>query len=77
MAFCAKAEAEQKARTEAKTKEKEDLQALRQKRALEREQLEAKRKAVEGKEIPKTPAAEQPSLVDILMRNLDRIHRRV
>jgi len=73
----AKAEAEQKARAEAKTKEKEDLQALRQKRALEREQLEAKRKAVEGKEILKTPAAEQPSLVDILMRNLDRIHRRV
>ena len=73
----AKAEEEQRTRAESKTKEKEDLQALRQKRALEREQLEAKRKAVEGKEIPKTPAAEQPSLVDILMRNLDRIHRRV
>jgi acetyl-CoA decarbonylase/synthase complex subunit delta len=73
----AKTEAEQKARAESKTKEKEDLLALRQKRALEREQLEAKRKAVEGKEIPKTPAAEQPSLVDILMRSLDRIHRRV
>jgi len=73
----AKAEAEQKARAEAKTKEKEDLQALRQKRALEREELEAKRKDIEGKEIPKTPAAEQPSLVDTLIQNLDRIHRRV
>lgn len=73
----AKAEAEQEARAEGKTKEKEDLQALRQKRALEREQLEAKRKALEGKEIPKTPAAEQPSLVDSLIRNLDRIHKRV
>lgn len=73
----AKAEAEQKAQAESKTKEKEDLQALRQKRALEREELEAKRKVLEGKEIPKTPSGEQPSLVDTIIRNLDRIHRRI
>ena len=75
----AKAKAEEEARAEAgaKAKEKEDLQALRYKRALEREKLEAERKALEGEKIPKTPAAEQLSLVDKLIRDLDRIHRRV
>ena len=34
-------------------------------------------KALEGKELPKTAAAEQLSLVDRLIQNLDRIHRRV
>jgi len=73
----AKAEAEAKATAGAKVKEKDDLQALRQKRAQEREKLERERKAREGKELPKTAAAEQLSLVDRLIQNLDRIHRRV
>jgi acetyl-CoA decarbonylase/synthase complex subunit delta len=72
-----KAKAEAKAAAEAKVKEKDDLLALRQKRAQEREKLETKRKALEGKELPKTAAAEQLSLVDRLIQNLDRIHRRV
>jgi acetyl-CoA decarbonylase/synthase complex subunit delta len=73
----AEAEVKAKAEEEAKAKEKEDLQALRYKRALEREKLEAERKALEGKEIPKTPAKAQMTLVDKLIQDLDRIHRRV
>ncbi len=73
----AKAEAQEKAKAEAKAKEKEDLLALRQKRALERDRVEAERRAQQGKEIPMTPAAEQPSLVDRLIQHLDHIHRRV
>ena len=71
----AKAEAEKKAKVEAK--EKEDLQALRYKRALEREKLEAERKALEGEKVPKTPAAQQLTPVDKLIQDLDRIHRRL
>ncbi|UCG65613.1 MAG: acetyl-CoA decarbonylase/synthase complex subunit delta [Deltaproteobacteria bacterium] len=73
----ARAEGEAEAKAEAKAKEKDDLQALRYQRALEREKLEAERKQLEGKDIPKTPAADQLSLVDRLIQNLDRIHRRV
>jgi acetyl-CoA decarbonylase/synthase complex subunit delta len=75
----AEAEAEAKAKTEAedKAKEKEDLQALRYKRALEREKLEAERTALEGEEIPKTPAAQQKTMVEKLIDNIDRIHRRI
>jgi acetyl-CoA decarbonylase/synthase complex subunit delta len=65
-----------KAKVEAKTKEKEELQALRQKRALEREKLEAEREAREGEKVQKTPAEEQFDLVDRLISNLNRIHRR-
>jgi acetyl-CoA decarbonylase/synthase complex subunit delta len=72
----AKEEARKKAEAEAKAKEKESLQALRYKRALEREKLEAERKALEGKGAPKTPAAQQLSLVDRLIQDLDRIHKR-
>jgi acetyl-CoA decarbonylase/synthase complex subunit delta len=83
----AKARAEEKAREEAerkakaeveeKAKEKEDLQNLRYKRALEREKLEAERKAFEGEKVPKKPAGQQPTLVDKLIQDLDRIHRRL
>jgi acetyl-CoA decarbonylase/synthase complex subunit delta len=74
----AKAEDEAKAKekAEAKAKESEDLQALRYKRALEREKHEAEKKALEGKEVPKTPAKEQLDLVGRLTKNLDRIHKR-
>jgi len=79
----ARAEAEERARAEAeerakaKEREKEELHALRLKRAQEREKLEAERRAQEAQGAKRTPAAEQLSLVDKLIRNLDRIHRRV
>jgi acetyl-CoA decarbonylase/synthase complex subunit delta len=71
-----KAKEEAKAKAEAKTKETEDLQALRYKRAQEREKHEAEKKAFKGKETPKTASKDQPDLVDMLIRNLDRIHKR-
>ncbi|MDY7036466.1 MAG: acetyl-CoA decarbonylase/synthase complex subunit delta [Thermodesulfobacteriota bacterium] len=81
----AKAEAEKKARVEAeakakavieaKAKEKEELQELRYKRALEREKHEAELKARE-EVVQKTPARDQLGLVDKLMSNIDRIHKR-
>ncbi|MBW2206262.1 MAG: acetyl-CoA decarbonylase/synthase complex subunit delta [Deltaproteobacteria bacterium] len=75
----AKAEAEAKAKavTEAKAKEKEELQALRYKRALEREKHEAEMADAEWEEIPKTAAEKQRGLVETLTRNLDRIHKRI
>ncbi|MEJ2724272.1 MAG: acetyl-CoA decarbonylase/synthase complex subunit delta [Deltaproteobacteria bacterium] len=71
-----KAEEEAKKKAQAKEKEKEELLALRQKRAAEREKHEAERKA-EAEAVPKTAAAEQADLVERLIQNLDRIHRRV
>jgi hypothetical protein len=50
---------------------------LRYKRAMEREKHDAERKALEGEEVSKTPATEQLSMVDKLIRAIDRIHRRV
>jgi len=44
---------------------------------LEREKLEAERKALEGEKVPKTPAAQQLTPVDKLIQDLDRIHRRL
>ena len=76
MASIAAATALPKAKAEAKTKEKEELQALRQKRAVEREKAGAERKAMEGKKVSKTPAAEQLDFVDKLIQNLNRIHKR-
>ena len=80
----AKAKAAEKEKKEAKataavvkSKENEELQALRQKRALEREKLEAERKAAGGVEVPKTPAVDQIDMVDKLINNLNRIHKRV
>jgi len=84
-----KAEAEAKAKAEAaakekgeaeakaKAKEKEELQALRYKRALEREKHETERKALKGAAATQTAAAVQKALVDKLMDNIDRIHRRI
>jgi acetyl-CoA decarbonylase/synthase complex subunit delta len=71
----AAAEAEAKAKVAAKAREKEELLALRQKRAQERAELEAKRAAGEGGAKPKTAAAEQLSLVDKLILNLQRVHK--
>ena len=73
----AKARAEAKAKAGAKAKETEDLQALRLRRALEREKHEAEKRATEQEEIPKTAAEKQLSLVETLTRNLERIHKRI
>lgn len=72
----AKAEEELRKKAEAKGKEKEELQALRQKRVSEREKAGAERKVEVGERVTKTAAAGQPTLVDRLIHNLDRIHRR-
>ncbi len=75
----AKAEEEVRVNAEAevKAKEKEELQALRYKRALEREKHEAEKLAAEEEEIPKTAAKQQLNQVEKLMKNLERIHKRV
>ena len=73
----AKTEAEKKAKSEAKAKQTEDLQALRYKRAQEREKHEAEKKAREGEAVAKTAAAEQLDMVEKLIASIDRIHRRV
>jgi acetyl-CoA decarbonylase/synthase complex subunit delta len=71
----AKAMAESEA--QAKEKEKDDLQAIRLKRAQEREKHDAERKVSEETKVSKTPAERQVDLVDRLSLNLDRIHKRV
>jgi acetyl-CoA decarbonylase/synthase, CODH/ACS complex subunit delta len=76
----AKAEAEKKAaadaKAKAKAKESDDLQALRYKRAQEREKHAAEMKDKGQAKVKKTAAKEQPDLVERLISNIDRIHRR-
>lgn len=80
----AKAEAEAKAQAEAeaqkaaeeRAKIEAELDAIRQKRAKEREALAAKRAAAAEEEVKKTPAAQQKSMVEKMVENLDWIHRR-
>ncbi|NNF98973.1 MAG: acetyl-CoA decarbonylase/synthase complex subunit delta [Desulfobacteraceae bacterium] len=85
----AKAEADEKAKAEAEAKAKADAdakavkardaeeQALREKRAAEREALMAKRETVEDTDVTLTPAAEQKSDLEKMLDLLNRIHRRV
>jgi acetyl-CoA decarbonylase/synthase complex subunit delta len=77
-AEAAKQSAEEEARNRARAKEeeKDQLLVLRQKRAAEREKVEAERRAAAGQAVPKKAAATQAGLVDRLIENLDRIHRR-
>jgi acetyl-CoA decarbonylase/synthase complex subunit delta len=70
----AEEEAKAKSELEAKAKESEELQALRYRRALERERHEAGRKDL--KDRIKTPAKDQIDLMGRLIQNLDRIHKR-
>ena len=60
----------------AKEEEKDQLMALRQKRAAEREKAEEERRAAACEPVPRKAAARQAGLVDRLIDNLDRIHRR-
>jgi acetyl-CoA decarbonylase/synthase, CODH/ACS complex subunit delta len=75
-----RAEGEAKARVEAearaKEKEKEDLQAIRFKRAQELEKQATEKKAP-GEIKTSSPAEKQMDLLDRLSHNLDRIHKRV
>jgi acetyl-CoA decarbonylase/synthase, CODH/ACS complex subunit delta len=73
----AKAEAEAKAKEDAKAKETEELKALRYQRAMERAKHAAEKTAREGEAVAKTAAAQQLDMVEKLMANIDRIHRRV
>ena len=72
----AKAEAEAKKAVEEKAKIEAELDEIRQKRAKEREEIAAKRAGAAEEEIQKTPAAEQKTMVDKMVENLDWIHRR-
>ncbi len=72
----AKAEAEAQKAAEEQEKIEAELDTIRQKRAKEREELAAKRSAVAEEEVKKTPAAEQKSMVEKMVENLDWIHRR-
>ena len=51
-------------------------EAIREKRAKERDALSAKHKAVAG-EVSMTPAPEQISKLDKMLSQLNRIHKRV
>ena len=77
----AKAEAEARARVEAaaqaKEKEKDDLQAIRIKRAQERERHDAERMGSSETGASRTPAGKQMDLIDRLSLNLDRVHKRI
>jgi len=71
------AEEKQKAESRAKEKEKEDLQAIRLKRAQELEKQATEKKTPGEVKGSRMPAEKQLDLVDKLSLNLDRIHKRV
>jgi acetyl-CoA decarbonylase/synthase complex subunit delta len=80
----AKADAEAKAKADADAQRKADAQkreaeedALRQKRAAEREKLHAQRNAEAKENLAKTAAEVQMDGLEKMIRQLDRIHRRV
>jgi len=72
----ADADAKAKAEAEARAKKAAEEEAIREKRAKEREALAAKHKTVAG-EVSLTPAAEQKSKLDKMLSRLNRIHKRV
>ena len=74
----AKAEAQAQAQkaAEEKAKIEADMDAVRQKRAAEREKLAAGRASAPEEEVSKTPAAEQKSMTEKIIDNLDWIHKR-
>lgn len=72
----ARAEAERQAKAKAREQEREELMALRAKRAREREKLASAHEAQPGAGHPKTASEVQKDLVDSLIENLARIHRR-
>jgi acetyl-CoA decarbonylase/synthase complex subunit delta len=79
----AKADAEAKAKAEVDATAKEvakretEEEALRQKRAAEREKHAAERPPAEEIEVPISPAEEQKDQLELILENLNRIHRRI
>ena len=73
----AEAEAKAKAAADAKAEREAEEEALRQKRAAEREALAAKREKTEGETVPMTAAAEQKTENDRILERLNWVHRRV
>ena len=73
-----KAEAEAKAKAEAEDVAKREAaeDAIRQKRAKEREERMSNKATVEAAEVAKTPAAEQIPTIEKMLKSLDRIHKR-
>ena len=75
------ADAKAKAEAEAKAKEVADREAeeeaLRQKRAAEREKHAAERESTEEIEVATTAAKVQKDPLDVMLDNLNRIHRRI
>lgn len=74
----AEADAKKKAEADAKAKVEAEEQALRDKRAREREEMQAKRAAAQKEgPVAMTAAAQQKSDLDKIVERLDRIHKRV
>jgi len=71
----AEADAKAKAEAEARAKKAAEEEAIREKRAKEREALAGKHKAVAG-EVSMTPATQQRSKLDKMLESLSRIHKR-
>jgi acetyl-CoA decarbonylase/synthase complex subunit delta len=72
-----KVEAETKAAADAKAKREADEEAIRAKRAQEREKRVAGKKAAPEKAAAQTPALEQKSDPEKILERLKRIHKRV
>ena len=73
----AKEEAEAKAAAAAREKTAAEEEAIREKRAKEREARLVAKKAAPAEAVSMTPAAEQKSNLDKMLEKLNRIHRRV
>jgi len=77
----ADAEAQAKSVADATAKEVAEREAeeeeLRQKRAAEREKHAGERPPAEEIEVPVTPAKEQKDQLEMMLENLNRIHRRI
>ncbi len=74
----AKAEAEAKKKADARAKVEAEEQALRDKRAREREEMQAKRGAAQKEgPVAMTAAAQQKTELDKIVERLDRIHGRI
>lgn len=74
----AKAKAEKEAAAKAVAQREADEEALRQKRAAERDKMAGERGGTgEGKVISMTPAAEQKSEPDKILQRLNWVHRRI
>jgi acetyl-CoA decarbonylase/synthase complex subunit delta len=72
----AKADAEKKAEKDAASKRDAEEQALKEKRAAEREQTAVAKASAPKTEIKKTPAKFNKSMLDNIIDDLNRIHKR-